>query len=46
MTRDEAWFVTIVLVAVLILGLAAAEVLAQVLQPVSDALMAGIKDAG
>ena len=39
--RDEAVFVAVVLAATLILGLLAAELLAQVLQPVSEALMQG-----
>ena len=41
MRHSDAWFTAIVMAAVLLLGLVAAEVLAQVLQPVSEALMQG-----
>jgi len=42
---DEAIFVSVVIVGVTLLGLAGAELLAQALAPVSDALMAGTKEA-
>ncbi len=41
MTPRKAWFTAIVLTLVLVLGLGAAELAAQVLQPVSIALMGG-----
>ncbi len=45
MRIDEAWVVVITLVVVCLLAFAATELLAQALQPVSDALMAGVKDS-
>ncbi|KKL14592.1 hypothetical protein LCGC14_2514120 [marine sediment metagenome] len=41
MDSRDAWFVAAVMVAVLFLGLAASEVLAAALQPVTEALMQG-----
>ncbi len=44
MRWDEAIFVSIVLVAVMVLGLGAAELLATALEPVVEALMSGGKE--
>ena len=38
------WDVPVILLAIMLLGLLAAEVMADLLQPVSDALMAGTKE--
>lgn len=40
---DEAWFVVLVLAGTVVLALGAAELLAQALWPVSEALMQGTK---
>ena len=45
MRPDEAWFVVMILAAAAILALATGEILADALQPVSDAFMASTKEA-